>query len=95
MLLRMPVWLRIWAIITRPLFLVSCVFFLFDSISDPIRDILWYNPFVHVVGMIRRGFFNNYDANYVSMTYGMILSLALTALGLIFLSSYHRDWLNK
>ena len=95
MTLRMPVWQRVWAIITRPLFLMSCVFFLYESVSDSVRNLLWYNPLVHVVGMIRRGFYNTYDATYVSMTYVMFVSLILIFLGLVFLSSYHRDWLNK
>jgi capsular polysaccharide transport system permease protein len=95
MTLRFPVWQRVWTIFTRPLFLLSCVFFLFETVADSVRNILWYNPLVHVMGMIRRGFFNTYDAPYVSMTYVMLLSLVLTVFGLLFLSSYHRDWLNK
>ena len=95
MTLRMPVWQRVWAILTRPLFLMSCVFFLFESVSSSVRNLLWYNPLVHVVGMVRRGFFDTYDASYVSMTYVMFVSLVLIFVGLVFLSSYHRDWLHK
>jgi capsular polysaccharide transport system permease protein len=93
--LRFPVWQRIWTIITRPLFLISGVFFLFESIEEPFRTYLWYNPLVHVISMARRGFYNTYDAPFVSITFVVSVSFVLTFFGLLFLSSYHRQWLNK
>ena len=40
---RYQVWQQIWSIINRPLFLVSCVFFLFETIPAPYNDYLWWN----------------------------------------------------
>ena len=34
-----PSWLRLWAILNRPMFLISCVIFLFESIPEPWRTI--------------------------------------------------------
>lgn len=90
-----PVWQRIWAVANRPMFLISGIFFLFQTVPQPYRDYLWYNPLVHVIGMVRSGFYSSYDAPYVSVGYVMGLSLGLTVMGLVFLRRYHRDILNR
>lgn len=89
-----PVWKRIWNIVNRPLFIISCIFFVFDTIPEPYRGYLWYNPLIHVVGMMRDAFFPSYHATYVSPAYVFGLSLSLTVFGLVFLARYHRDLLN-
>ncbi|QBY02241.1 sugar ABC transporter permease [Rhodophyticola sp. CCM32] len=89
-----PVWQAVWSIMNRPLFIVSCIFFTFESIPEPFQSYLWYNPLVHVVGYIRMGFYSSYDASYVSLTYVFGLSLVLAVAGLVFLRRYHRDILN-
>ncbi|MEM9756137.1 MAG: ABC transporter permease [Pseudomonadota bacterium] len=86
-----PIWQQIWSILNRPLFLVSCVFFLFDAVQQPWRDVLWWNPLVHVVGAMRTAFYPTYDASYLSPAYVFGLSLALLAGGLVLLGRYHRD----
>jgi capsular polysaccharide transport system permease protein len=90
-----PVYQRIWGILTRPLFIISGIFFLFHSVPQPYRDVLWYNPLVHVVGQMRSGFYPSYDASYVAPEYVFGLGLSLMVIGLVFLSRYHRDLLNR
>ncbi len=90
-----PVWQRVWSVMTRPLFIISCIFFVFDTIPQPYRDYLWFNPLVHVVGMMRHGFYPSYDAPYVSVTYVFAVGLGLMVIGLVFLRHYHRDLLNN
>lgn len=89
-----PVWERIWRIVTRPLFLVSGVIFLFEDMPPILRDILWYNPLVHVTGMMRRGFFGTYEADYVSLPFVFAIAALLTAFGFLLLSRHHRDILD-
>ncbi|SEL72163.1 capsular polysaccharide transport system permease protein [Roseivivax marinus] len=89
-----PVWERIWAILTRPLMLISCVIFIYDAVPMPYRDWLWWNPIVHVVGRSRDGVFSTYDASYVSDLYVLTVALVSTAVGLILLRRYHREMTN-
>lgn len=91
---RFPVWRRAWSIVNRPLFIVSCVFFLFETIPEPYRGYLWYNPLVHVVGLMRRGFYPSYDAAYVSVTYVVLFSGCCLFAGLLLLWRSHRDLIN-
>jgi len=91
LLTRFPIWQRAWSILNRPLFLVSAIFFVFETLPERFRDVLWWNPIVHVVGEFRRAFYESYQADYVSPAYVFGLSLALTAFGMIFLRRYHRE----
>lgn len=89
-----PAYVQIWAILNRPMFIISCIFFLFEAIPQPFRDFLWYNPLVHIIGMMRRGVYATYEANYVSVWYVMGLGLLLFLVGLLLLRRHLRDALN-
>lgn len=90
-----PVWQTAWAVLNRPLFLVSCIFFNFEIVPQPYADYLWFNPLVHVVGMMRDGFYPFYHPTYVSVMYPMALGGALGLVGLFLLNRYHRDILDN
>lgn len=90
-----PSWQQIWAILNRPLFLVSCVLFVYDDVPSPFSDYLWYNPLVHIIGQMRKSFYPSYAGDYVSPTYVLGVSLLLYALGLALLIRYHRDLQNS
>ncbi len=92
---RFPVWQRAWSILMRPMFLISGIFFLFDNIPQPYQDILWYNPLVHLIGLVRRGFYSSYDASYVSIGYLIGVSMGLILAGLLLLWRSHRDLLQN
>lgn len=90
-----PIWSLIWSVITRPLFIASGVLLLLEDLPRWVRDILWYNPLIHITGEMRRGFYPMYAADYVSLPYVFCISLALTALGLVLLGRYHLEILNR
>ncbi|MGY9045547.1 hypothetical protein P775_06750 [Puniceibacterium antarcticum] len=89
-----PIWERIWAILNRPMFMVSCVLFTFDTVPMPYRDWLWWNPLVHVIGQMRGGIYATYDNSYVSPLYVFGLSLTLLAPGLLLLRRHYRNIIN-
>ncbi|MBD9527271.1 ABC transporter permease [Paracoccus sp. PAR01] len=88
---RFPVWANVWSIATRPLFLLSCIFMPFDSVPTGFRDVLWYNPIIHIVGMNRSAFYPTYRADYVDPVYVLLIAAILFALGLSLLFKWHRD----
>jgi capsular polysaccharide transport system permease protein len=75
-------WERVYGVVSRPLFLVSAVFFSFGSLPGFVREVLWWNPLIHLVGLMRAGFYPVYDASYVSVLYVASLALGLVAGGL-------------
>lgn len=95
MFTRFFVWQRVWAVLTRPLFIVSGIFFLPDTIPEPYRDYMLINPLAHVIALVRRGFYASHDAAYVSVLFVVVLSAVLLATGLLFLKRSYRDLLTR
>ena len=81
-------WELAYGILSRPLFLVSCVFFSFASMPRFVQEVLWFNPIVHIVGLMRAGFYPVYDAAHVSPAYLGFLGLGMVAAGLFGLRRY-------
>jgi len=90
-----PLWAIAWSILTRPLFIASGVFFLYESMPLIAQQILWYNPLMHITGLMRSAFYPTYPAPYVSQVYVLGVTLGLLLLGMILMGRYHRDILNR
>ncbi|MBC7137984.1 MAG: ABC transporter permease [Defluviimonas sp.] len=90
-----PLWERIWQIVTRPLFLVSGIFFLPEDIPLPWSTWLALNPVVHVVAEMRRGLYAGYEAPGLSHVYVYGLGLGCLAFGLALLGRQHRRILEE
>lgn len=88
------VWAQVWGILTRPLFILSGIFFLLEGTPEPFRTVLWYNPLSQVISQMRAGFYVTYDARLVSPLYVYSIALACLLFGLLLLYRYHRDILN-
>ena len=93
--MRFPVWRQLWLIITRPLFLISGVIFLYDDMPPLAQSILWYNPILHLTGLMRMGFYPMYRPDYISIVFVGLCILIPMALGLLLLRRYHRELLNR
>ncbi|WP_298258109.1 ABC transporter permease [uncultured Litoreibacter sp.] len=90
-----PVWQSIWGILMRPMFIVSGVFFLFEDVPTELRDYLWFNPLIHITGLMRAAFYPTYDASYVSLTFLFLTSAVLLSLGLVLLRRFYRDLIER
>jgi capsular polysaccharide transport system permease protein len=76
-----PTWQNVWSVLTRPLFILSAIFYTFQSAPPEFQAVLWWNPLVHVVGLMRSGFYGTYDASYVSLPYVLGIALGLFVVG--------------
>ncbi|MEM9474376.1 MAG: ABC transporter permease [Pseudomonadota bacterium] len=88
---RFAIWERFWAVMTRPLFVVSGVFFLYEQIPNDLRGAAWFNPLVHVTAEMRRAAYPGYDAAFVSAPYVYGFALVCGAAGLLMLRAAGRD----
>lgn len=91
----MPSWERVWAIMNRPMFLISGIFFMYDDMPVAVKPILWWNPMIHVVGTMRKGFYPTYPGDYISVPYVLTVAAVPAAFGLFFLRRYHKKILNE
>jgi capsular polysaccharide transport system permease protein len=74
----MPVWGQIWAVLSRPLFLVAGVIFVMEDLPPAMAGILWLTPWLHVTGLFRAGVYPGYDPGYVSVA--LVLAWAFVPL---------------
>jgi len=68
---KFPLYEKVFGIVSRPLFLVSGIFYLPDSLPPGAREIILMNPLAHLVMQFRMGFYSQYravgfDADYLS-----------------------------
>lgn len=90
-----PIYKSIWGIVTTPLFIMSTIVYAYEDMPQIGQDFLWYNPLVHIVGIMRRGFFGIYDASWASPVYVFGLSAVLALLGFVLLGRYYRFIANR
>ena len=76
-----PTWSNVWAVLTKPLFLLSGIFYLFESAPPAFQQVLWWNPLVHVIGVMRTGFYGSYHADFASLAYVFGVGLTLFVVG--------------
>ncbi len=66
----------------RPLFWVSGIFFVPDQIPEKARTLLLANPVLHIVELVRDGFYRSYSAEFVSIPYVLFWILGVLLIGL-------------
>jgi capsular polysaccharide transport system permease protein len=93
--MRFSLWHQVWSIVTRPMMLISGVMMTFDAVPQFLQDILWYNPLIHIIGLVRMGFYPSYGGHYISELYVIGLSLVLTVFGFLMLEAQGRRLLNE
>ena len=85
---KFPLYEKLFTVVTRPLLLISGVFYLPDSLPSPYKEYLLYNPVSHIVMLFRKGFYPQYRADGLDIGYLMEWSIALIAIGtLVFTTS--------
>lgn len=73
-----PLYQQFFDIVTRPLFMISGVFYLPESLPHPVREVVLTNPLVHIVMLFRKGFYPEYRA--IGYDAGYLYGIALSAL---------------
>ena len=74
---------QIYQIVSRPLFLLSGVFVLPDSVPHPYQEYLLWNPLVHIVAMFRKGFYGTYRAQLIDFDWVVGVALVTFWTGFI------------
>lgn len=85
-----PTWDIIWSIVTRPLFLASAIFYIYEDMPRTVQNVLWYNPLVHISGIMRSGIYPTYVPEYVSLPFVIGTSLVATMFGVMLLYRHNR-----
>jgi capsular polysaccharide transport system permease protein len=76
-----PTWRNVWSVLTRPLLILSGVLFNYESMPPHFQHVLWWNPLVHVVALMRAGFYSTYQPHFVDYPYVFAIALSTFAVG--------------
>lgn len=93
LVVRFPVWSNIWSIVTRPLALISGLFYIYEDLPKIAQTILWYNPLIHITGMVRSGIYDTYHPSYISVPYLLAWGIITLIFGLMLLRRFGRHLL--
>lgn len=93
--MRFEVWQQTWSILTAPLFIISGVIFLYEDMPPLGQQFLWYNPLMHITGLMRMGFYQVYNPVYISVPYVLACALIPLVMGLLLMRRYHRVLLER
>ncbi|WP_417210288.1 ABC transporter permease [Antarctobacter sp.] len=69
-------------LILRPFFWLSGVFYTAAELPGPVRDILWYSPFLHVTEILREGYFLGFTSHFANVWYPVVVAAAFFLISL-------------
>lgn len=79
------------ALLGRPLFLASGLFFTADMLPPKAREYALYNPVLHMIESIRSEMFESFDSRYVDLPYVTCVAIVLVGFGLMLLMFFDRQ----
>lgn len=78
-------------VILKPLYFMSGVMYSVSSLPGEYQGFLYYNPLIHALAILRRGFIENYTSSYLDIPYLVSCCLVFVSLGVAaFVSQEHR-----
>lgn len=92
---RFEIWQQIWSILTTPLFLISGVIILYEDMPRAAQEVLWFNPLLHLTGLMRAAFYPVYRPDYISLVYIGLWCLVPLVVGMMLMRLFHRDLLAR
>ena len=75
-------WTQIEKILTRPLFFISGIFYVPSQLPPQARDLLQWNPVLHLVEWFRNGFYPNYNSMLLDVSYPVSVGAGMLLVGL-------------
>lgn len=75
-------WIQIEKVLTRPLFFLSGIFYIPSQLPQQAREVLQWNPVLHLLEWFRFGFYPNYYTSILDAWYPLAVGAALLLLGL-------------
>lgn len=90
-----PTWERVFQIVNRPLFIISGVLYIPEIMPGAIREVLGWNPLVHVVSTFREGVYGYYDPVHDNLWYPALIGVVLFFFGLLLLRRHDEDFVEQ
>lgn len=79
----LPVWKNIWGYMSRPIWLLSGLFFTLEQLPQGLRSYMTYNPVAHCVEWFRSAAIPTFESSAYSVVYPMAFATVALIIGLI------------
>jgi len=79
----LPVWKNIWSYMSRPVWILSGLFFTLEQLPSGLRSYMAYNPVSHIIEWFRSASIPTFESSAYSITYPMALATVALIIGLI------------
>lgn len=90
-----PSWQATFGIINRPLFIISGVFYLYEDMPQMVREVLWWNPLIHITALMRAGFYPIYNPAWVSIPYVIFFAAIPFLMGVLLMRTLRAQMLEQ
>lgn len=79
----LPVWTNIWKYMSRPIFILSGIFFTLEQMPESVRYYLLFNPVAHLVEWIRSAAIPTFESDVYSTLYPLAFGTVSLIIGLV------------
>ena len=78
----LPIWTNIWSYLSRPIWILSGIFFTLEQLPTGLRVYMAYNPVAHIVEWFRSAAIPTFDSDAYSILYPMAFATVCLIVGL-------------
>lgn len=78
-------WNVIWSWIQKATYFIAGVFFVVDTVPEPVRELLYWIAITHCVAWIRSAYYPGYESHFLDVRYVMFVGIGSLAAGLLLL----------
>lgn len=79
----LPIWKNIWMYMSRPIWLLSGIFFTLDQLPSGLRVYMAYNPVAHVIEWFRSVMIPTFESDAYSILFPMAFATVALIVGLV------------
>lgn len=79
----LPIWKNIWGYMSRPIWLLSGLFFTLEQLPTGVRGYMAYNPVAHIVEWFRSATIPSFESSAYSIFYPMSFATIALIIGLV------------
>ncbi len=84
-------WEHLWTVLTRPLFILSGIFYTIENMPKTAQDILYWNPILHCIEWLRSGLYADFTSTFVDLEFVLLVTFG----GLFFALAMERLFRRK
>lgn len=79
----LPIWTNIWGYMSRPIWLLSGIFFTLEQLPPALREYMAYNPVAHIIEWLRSAMIPTFESDVYSIVYPMAFATVALIIGLV------------